>query len=234
MNVLVACEESQEVCKAFRARGHNAFSCDIQECSGGHPEWHICGDALKAINSFYDGWFITQDGTFHTQQDPWDLMIAHPPCTYLTVSGNAWFDVAKYGDAARKRYKDRYAAIVFFMRFMLADIPKIAVENPVGIMNTAYRKADQIIQPYQFGHHARKATCLWLKGLPELIPTNIVDPGEYQEAKTGSGRRYNIGSSSSAAHDEAGKILAWNDPRTAKIRSKTYSGIAAAMAEQWG
>lgn len=172
--------------------------------------------------------------TTHTHTHNWDMLIAHPPCTYLTVSGNAWFDVAKYGDNARKRYKDRYEAIVFFMQFALAKVPKIAVENPIGIMNTAYRKADQIIQPYEYGHHARKATCLWLKGLPKLVPTDIVDAGEYQEAGTGTGRRYNVGSSSSAARDENGKILAWNDPRTAKIRSKTYPGIACAMAEQWG
>ena len=120
------------------------------------------------------------------------------------------------------------------MRFVVADCKKIAIENPIGIMGTAYRKADQIIQPYQFGHHAMKTTCLWLKNLPKLIPTNIVDPGEFQEAKTGSGRKYNVGASSSAARDENGKILSWNDPRTAKIRSKTYEGIAKAMAEQWG
>ena len=233
MRVLVACEESQEVCKAFRERGHEAYSCDIQECSGGHPEWHILGDALKAIEP-PDGWFWTQDGTLHTHTHKWDMLIAHPPCTYLTVSGNAWFDVQKYGEKAKQRYKDRYAAIVFFMQMVLADVPKIAIENPIGIMNTAYRKADQIIQPYEYGHHARKATCLWLKGLPKLQPTNIVDDGEYQDAGTGSGRRYNVGSASSAARDENGKILAWNDPRTAKIRSKTYAGIARAMAEQWG
>ena len=226
MNVLIACEESQEVCKAFRARGHNAFSCDIQECSGGHPEWHILGDALKAIDP-PDGWFWTQDGTLHTAHK-WDMLIAHPPCTYLTVSGNAWFDVQKYGEKAKQRYKDRYASIVFFMQMMLADVPKIAVENPIGIINTAYRKADQIIQPYEYGHHARKATCLWLKNLPKLQPTNIVDAGEIDE------HGFSYGSSSTYARDENGKIIPWNDPRTAKIRSKTFPGIARAMAEQWG
>lgn len=120
------------------------------------------------------------------------------------------------------------------MQFVAADCDRIAIENPVGIMGTAYRKADQIVQPYQFGHHAMKTTCLWLKNLPKLVPTDIVDAGEFQVAKTGSGRKYNVGSGSSAARDENGKILAWNDPRTAKERSKTYHGIAAAMAEQWG
>lgn len=162
------------------------------------------------------------------------MIIAHPPCTYLTVSGNAWFDINRYGDKARQRYKDRYQAIVFFMQMMCADAERIAVENPIGIMGTAYRKADQIIQPYMFGDRAMKSTCLWLKNLPPLFPTEIVDPGEFQEAKTGSGRRYNINASSSAARDENGKILAWNDPRTARERSKTYPGIAKAMAEQWG
>ena len=231
MKVLVACEESQAVCTAFRELGHEAYSCDILECSGGHPEWHIQGDVLPLINGSCE--FTTMDGHTHTLDGEWDMLIAHPPCTYLTISGNAWFDVQKYGDKARQRYKDRYEAIVFFMHFALANVPRIAVENPIGIMNSCYRKADQIIQPYEYGHHARKATCLWLKGLPKLKPTNIVDPGEYQVASTGTGRRYNIGGSASAAKDENGKILAWNDPRTARIKSKTYSGIAKAMAEQW-
>lgn len=173
-------------------------------------------------------------GVFHEQTGPWDLIIAHPPCTYLTVSGNAWFNITKYGEKAKKRYQDRYKAIVFFMHMMLANCDRVVVENPIGIMSGAYRKPDQIIQPYQFGHHAMKTTCLWLKGLPQLVPTMVVDPGEFQEAKTGSGRKYNIGASSSAARDENGKVIAWNDPRTAKIRSKTYEGIAKAMADQWG
>lgn len=232
MNVLVACEESQTVCKAFREKGHRAFSCDIQECSGGHPEWHIVGDVLPLLNG--NCYLFLQNGQIDRQTDRWDLIIAHPPCTYLTVSGNAWFNTERYGKKAEKRWKDRVEGAVFFMRFVAADCEKIAIENPVGIMGTAYRKADQIIQPYQFGHHAMKTTCLWLKNLPELIPTDIVDPGEFQEAKTGSGRKYNVGASSSAARDENGKILGWNDPRTAKARSKTYEGIAKAMAEQWG
>lgn len=230
MKVLVACEESQTVCKAFRERGHEAYSCDIIEPSGGHPEWHVKGDCLNILSG---GQFVTMDNTIHFV-DRWDMIIAHPPCTYLTVSGNAWYDINKYGNKARQRYKSRYQAIVFFMQMIFANADRVAVENPIGIMSTAYRKPDQTIQPYMFGHHAMKTTCLWLKNLPHLVPTNIVDPGEFQEAKTGSGRRYNVGASSSAARDENGKILGWNDPRTAMERSKTFPGIAKAMAEQWG
>ena len=232
MKVLVACEESQAVCKAFRERGHEAYSCDIQECSGGHPEWHVQGDVLPIINGYHDGIgipvFITADGKKHDTPERWDILIAHPPCTYLTVSGNAWFNVEKYGDKARKRERDRKEAIEFFMCFANADCEKIAIENPIGVISTVYRKPDQIIQPYQFGHHARKSTCLWLKGLPKLQPTNIVDPGRID--KNG----YSEGASATYARDENGKSISWNDPRTAKIRSKTYSGIAQAMAEQWG
>lgn len=226
MNVLVACEESQEVCKAFRTKGHNAFSCDIQECSGGHPEWHIMGDVLPLINGRCE--FETMDGQKHRIDGKWDLMIAHPPCTYLTVSGNRWFNVDRYEEKAIKRLHGRQKAYDFFMSFVNADCDNIAIENPIGYMSSHYRKPDQIIQPYQFGHHARKSTCLWLKGLPKLIPTDIVDPGEID--KNGFSR----GASLDYATDENGKILPWNDPRTAKARSKTFPGIAEAMAEQWG
>lgn len=224
MNVLVACEESQEVCKAFRALGHEAYSCDIQEPSGGHTEWHILGDALKAING---GIITTMDGVKH-DIGKWDLLIAHPPCTYLTVSGNRWFNVERYGEKAIERAKLREEAEIFFMAFMTADVGKIDVENPVGWMSTHYRKPDCIIQPYEFGHHARKTTCLWLKGLPPLKPTNIVDPGQILHGG------YSVGASADSAKDKNGKPIRWNDPRTAKERSKTFSGIAAAMAEQWG
>lgn len=158
----------------------------------------------------------------------WDLLIAHPPCTYLTVSGNRWFDIEKYGDTARQRYKDRYQSIVFFMQMALAAAPRVAVENPIGIMNTAYRKADQIIQPYEYGHPIRKATCLWLKNLPKLKPTNIVEQGKCDD------HGFSIDGALRYARDDEGKILPWNDPRTAKERSKTFPGIAKAMAEQWG
>lgn len=217
MKVLIACEESQEVCKAFRAKGHEAYSCDIQDCSGGHPEWHIKGDCLPLLNGNCE--FVTCGGG-RTMIDKWDLIIAHPPCTDLAVSGARHF---------AKKQKDgrQQKAIVFFMETALAHCERIAVENPVGIMSSAWRKPDQIIQPYQFGDHARKTTCLWLKGLPKLKPTEVVDPGEIIKG-------FSAGASANYATDENGKILAWNDPRTAKARSKTFPGIAKAMAEQWG
>ena len=216
MNVLVACEESQEVCKAFRARGHNAFSCDIQECSGGHPEWHIWGDALLSIKG---GRLSTMDGQTH-DIDKWDLIIAHPPCTDLAVSGARWFP-EKQKDLRQQK------AVAFFMQMICAPAAKVAVENPIGIMSTVYRKPDQIIQPYEYGHPVRKSTCLWLKGLPKLIPTNIVS-SEYDE------HGFSIGGALRWAYDENGKVISWNDPRTAKARSKTFPGVARAMAEQWG
>ncbi len=152
MKVLVACEESQEVCKAFRELGHEAYSCDIQEPSGGHPEWHILGDALEAVKC---GSVTTLDGQGH-EVGKWDLLIAHPPCTYLTVTGNRWFNTVRYGEKAVRRLQLREEAAAFFMAFVNADVCKIAVENPVGYMSTHYRKPDCIIQPYEFGHHARK------------------------------------------------------------------------------
>ena len=149
MNVLIACEESQEVCKAFRAKGHRAFSCDIQECSGGHPEWHIYGDAIEAIN-LKGCCFLTQDGSTHTHTQ-WDILIAHPPCTYLSNVATRHFSLrCTPPDKVIKRWEERAKAAVFFMQFILADIPRIAVENPVGFMNTAYRKPDQTIHPFMF------------------------------------------------------------------------------------
>lgn len=223
MKILVACEESQEVCKAFRSKGHEAYSCDIQEPSGGHPEWHILGDALKALDG---GIVVTMDGKQH-EVGKWDMLIAHPPCTYLTVTGNRWFNVERYGEKAVQRQEDREEAIKFFMAFANADCDKIAVENPIGVMSTRFRKPDCIIQPYEHGEHARKSTCLWLKNLPPLTPTNIVDPGEIKQGG------YSVGASANYAVDEHEKILSWNDPRTAKARSKTFPGVARAMAEQW-
>lgn len=158
----------------------------------------------------------------------WDLIIAHPPCTYLTITGNKWYSEATYCSNARARYLDRMNAIDFFMQFVMCRAKRIAIENPVGIMSGVYRKPDQIIEPYQFGDSARKRTCLWLRNLPLLRPTNIVDPGEIQE------NGCSVGASANYARDENGKILAWNDPMTAIIRSKTFPGIAKAMAEQWG
>lgn len=219
MNVLVACEESQRVCIAFRERGHTAWSCDIQPCSGGHPEWHILGDCLPLLNGNCD--FTTEAGGRQTQNGRWDLIIAHPPCTHLAVSGARHF-------AEKQKDGRQQKAIVFFMQLALAYCDKVAVENPVCIMSSAWRKPDQIIQPYWFGDHARKSTCLWLKGLPPLVPTNMVDPGAIY------GKGFSVSASLNYARDENGKILSWNDPRTAVIRSKTFPGIARAMAEQWG
>ena len=228
MRVLVACEESQRVCTAFREREHEAYSCDILEPSGGHPEWHIMGDCLPLLNGNCE--FETMDGIKHRIDGKWDLIIAHPPCTYLTVAGNRWFDETKYGDKAKQRQKDRYEAIVFFMQMICANADRVAVENPIGIMNTAYRKADQIIQPFMFGHPYSKATCLWLKNLNPLLPTQWVEP----ERIHSKGRTGGYSGNSWYVTDENGKILSWNDPRTAQARSKTFEGIAKAMAEQWG
>lgn len=227
MNVLIACEESQTVCKAFRARGHKAFSCDIQECSGGHPEWHIQGDVLRILNGH--GVFRTMDGRLHGIDRSWDLIIAHPPCTYLTVAGNKYFSVEKYGMKAIERMGLRRDAVSFFMEFVNADCEHIAIENPVGVMSTFYRKPDQIIQPYQFGHPVSKKTCLWLKNLPLLIPTNIVEPEQiHSKGKSGG-----YSGPSWVVKDENGKILPYGDPRVKKARSKTYDGVAEAMVEQW-
>ena len=204
MRVLVACEESQRVCKAFRDKGHEAYSCDIEPCSGGHPEWHIQDDVLKHLN------------------ENWDLIIAHPPCTYLTVAANKYYSVEKYGEKAIKRFKLREEAIDFFMKFVNVNCEKVAIENPIGVISSVYRKPDQIIQPYQFGHSERKATCLWLKGLPVLKPTNIVTP-DIIKLKSGK--------TDSRLHYETLKLPA---KERSKIRSKTFEGIALAMAEQWG
>ena len=224
MDVLIACEESQEVCKAFRAIGHRAFSCDMQECSGGHPEWHIQGDVLPLLNG--NCAFKTSDTHTHTQAGQWDLIIAHPPCTYLTVTGNRWFDVEKYGDKAKERMKERYKAIVFFMHFALANCERIAIENPVGIMGSSYRSADQIIQPWMFGHPTVKKTCLWLKGLPKLEPANIV------EVDTSDVYEY-VAKNGHIKHDSRNRSKCKVEDRS-KHRSKTFPGIAKAMAEQWG
>lgn len=228
MKVLIACEESQAVCKAFREKGHEAYSCDIIECSGGHPEWHIRWDALALLNGNCS--FLTCDGEMHTIDGKWDLIIAHPPCTYLTVAANKLYNVEKYGDKAIKRIADREKAVDFFMKFVEADCDKKAIENPIGVISTRYRKPDQIIQPYQFGHPVRKSTCLWLYGLKPLVPTNIVE----FECIHSNGKSGGYSGASWVVKDENGKILSYKDPRVSVIRSKTYPGIARAMAEQWG
>lgn len=209
MKVLIACEESQEVCKAFRARGHEAYSCDIQEPSGGHPEWHILGDALKAIEG---GEVITMDGKAHCI-GKWDLLIAHPPCTYLSNAG-ARFLYPK-GVLNEQRLRKGLMAKDFFLRFWWADIPRIAVENPIPSLVYCLPKYTQTIQPYQFGHPLKKKTCLWLKGLPELKPTDEIRVEQCESTKVASW--FNLG----------GKDRQVN-------RAKTFPGIAKAMAEQWG
>jgi hypothetical protein len=201
MNVLIACEESQRVCIEFRKKGHFAFSCDIEECSGGHPEWHIKEDVLRILNG--ECGFTTQNGDDWIFPCKWDLIIAFPPCTHLAVSG------ARYFEQKRKDGRQQQG-IDFFMEFTKADCEKIAIENPIGIMSTHYRKPDQIIQPWMFGHGETKATCLWLKNLPKLEPTNIVDGREQRIWRMPPG------------------------PERAKERSKTFPGIAKAMADQWG
>lgn len=200
MNVLVACEESQRVCAAFRERRNNAFSCDIEPCSGGHPEWHIMQDVLPLLNGRCN--FKTMDGTEHSIDGKWDLIVAFPPCTHLSVSG------ARYFEQKRKDGRQQQG-IDFFMEFVNANCEKIAIENPIGIMSTHYRKPDQIVQPWMFGHGETKATCLWLKNLPKLEPTNIVNGREQRIWKMPPG------------------------PERAKERSKTFPGIAKAMASQW-
>ena len=218
MKVIVACEESQTVCKAFRERGHEAYSCDIQLPSGGHPEWHILGDAVEALRG---GCVQTMDMIIHNI-GKWDLAICHPPCTYLSVAGNSWFNTEKYGKAAEKRWRKRVNGAVFFMQMFMANAERIAVENPIGIMSSAYMKPDQVIHPYMFGEKARKGTCLWLKNLKPLLPTEIVEPEliRYKNGKTDDPWHFNT--------------LSLPPTERQKLRSKTFQGIADAMAEQWG
>lgn len=205
MKILVACEESQAVTKELRKLGHEAFSNDIIECSGGKPEWHIKSDSLEVIRS-----------------TNWDMIIAFPPCTYLTLTGNRWFNVEIYGHKAVKRKEDRERASEFFKAIIDSCCPKIAVENPIGVMSSRYRKPDQIIHPYMFGYPTTKATCLWLKGLPKLTPTNTVSKGEVKVSKSGNRMsKWYYETSCLPIKDRA------------KARSKTFPGIAKAMAEQW-
>lgn len=220
MNVLIACEESQRVCIAFRNVGHNAFSCDILDCSGGHPEWHIKGDCLPLLNG--NCFFETCDDNLFYIRGNWDLIIAHPPCTYLTNAANKYYNIEKYGDKAIERIIERDKASSFFMQFVNCNCKKVCIENPVGCMSTRYRKADQIIQPYFFGSPERKSTCLWLKGLPKLTPTKIVEPDIIY---------HKSGKTDSRLHYETLKLPAFE---RARIRSKTFPGVALAMAEQWG
>lgn len=226
MRVLCACEESQAVTIELRRLGHEAYSCDLQECSGGHPEWHIKGDVLRLINGKCR--FQTMDGEWHEIVGKWDMIIAHPPCTYLTVTGNRWFNVERYGEKALQRHRNREEAINFFMAFANANCPRIAIENPIGVMSTVFRKPDQIVHPYYFAESEndqnceRKATCLWLKGLNPLKYEINHQPRVIQY-KNGKGT------------DSPWHMNSMGLPKEerAKQRSKTFPGIARAIAEQW-
>lgn len=220
MNVLIACEESQRVCTAFREKGHRAFSCDILDCSGGHPEWHIKGDVLPLLNGRCE--FTLQNGQTDRQTDRWDLIIAHPPCTDLCVSGARWF-------AEKQKDLRQQKAVAFFMHFVLANCDRICIENPVGIMSNVYKKPSQIIQPWWFGDNYSKSTCLWLKGLAPLKPETIKQPEiefvEWTDAKTGKKKRQDKFSADA---------LKLPPEQRARLRSQTFPGIARAMGEQWG
>ncbi len=207
MKVLIACEESQAVTKEFRKIGIEAYSCDILDCSGGHPEWHIKGDAIAEA---YSG--------------KYDMMICFPTCTYLTVSGLHW------NKKQPERAKKTEDALVFVQKLMDAPIEFIALENPVGCISTRIRKPNQTINPHQFGDDASKRTCLWLKGLPNLIPTNNVAPRLVDGKRRWANQMDN---GQNITYDENNKIVGWNDPRIKGLRSKTYKGIAEAMATQW-
>jgi hypothetical protein len=217
--ILVACEESQAVCKAFREQGIEAYSCDIIPCSGGHPEWHIMGDALPLINGYCE--FKTMDGTWHKIDGKWDLLIAHPPCTYLSNAGARWLFAG--GVLNEERYAKGLEAKEFFLKFLNADCDRIAVENPVPSSIYNLPQCTQFIQPYEYGHPWSKKTCLWLKGLEPLKPTAIIQDH----------RPYCSSGSYSGTHDPKYKGAS-RKGGSAKSRSKTFSGWAKAMAEQWG
>lgn len=232
MKVLVACEESQTVCKAFRKIGHEAYSCDIQECSGGHPEWHIKGDVLNVLNpteligvNEFGIVFETMDGLIH-DVEKWDLIIAHPPCTYFSnatmVNLGRKDKPEVFNDEWKEKfYKKRKKAFEFVMKIWGADCDRICIENVVGYLSTHFTKPSQYIEPYYFGDPWKKKTCLWLKNLPTLKKTNEVIP-------TGKWVRHHLKTKNDLnGYDNRGVY-------SAKERSKTFQGIAEAMAEQWG
>jgi hypothetical protein len=231
MNVLVACEESQAVTKELRALGHEAYSCDLLSCSGGHPEWHFNMDVFKVIEGKGG---VLQNGKKLKIKGNWDLMIAHPPCTFLAVSGARWyyhpednklpFEERRPHPRFPNRADDREEALEFFIKLLEAPIDKIAVENPVGIVSTRYKKPNQTVHPWMFGDEASKATCLWLNNLPLLEPTNIVGKGERVVLSSGKSlpKWYSDALTQSKSSAER---------RT--MRSKTFEGLARAMAEQW-
>jgi hypothetical protein len=208
--ILIACEESQAITKAFRKLGYNAYSCDLLPCSGGHPDWHIQGDAFQEA---YSG--------------KYDMMIAHPPCTYLAVSGARWL-YNKDGSRNEERWQNQAEALDFVRDLMTAPIKHIAIENPISVISSQIRKPDQIVHPYMFGDKASKSTCLWLKNLPKLTPTDIVEKGEFIEwiGKNGKKKRQ-----AKWYLDALAKAKSPEERRT--LRSKTFQGMADAIAEQW-
>ena len=224
--VLIACEESQRVCKAFRKRGIAAYSCDIVPCKfTDNPEWHIVCDVFEIIDGYTN--FYTQDGEIHDEvaASVWDLIIAHPPCTYLTCTGNRWFDKERYGWRAEEREAKRREAIDFFMAFTKVEAGAIVIENPIGCMSSFWRKPDQIIQPYYFGDPYRKATCLWFIGdIIPLKPTRIVEPEIYYYTAANGKRK----------SDSKWRMTGLTGRNRAEVRSRTFPGTARAMAEQWG
>lgn len=231
LNILVACEESQAITKELRLLGHNAFSCDLLPCSGGRPEWHYNDDVFKIIEN--RGGKL-QNGKNLRIKKNWDMMIAHPPCTYLAVSGARWYyhpddkhlPVNKRRPHPKypNRSQDREEAIKFFIDLANAPIEKIVIENPIGVISSIFRRPDQIVHPFMFGDEARKATCLWLKNLPKLEPTKLVNEGERIFFKSGKSQPkwYSDAFVKAKSHEER---------RT--MRSKTFLGMAKAMAEQW-
>ena len=232
MKVLIACEESQRVCIEFRKLGHEAYSCDIQECSGGHPEWHIHDDVLRYLNGASDDFcraelvFYTQDGSPHLLPWKWDLIIAHPPCTFF--SNATMVNLGRkdkpnvFNDEWKKNfYVKRSNAFGFVQSIWSANCDKIVIENVVGYLNTHFMKPTQIIQPFYFGEPFRKATCLWIKGLQPLVPTDVVVPNCKWV-------KHNLKSKNDLVGYQFKGVY------TAKERSKTFIGVAKAMAEQWG
>ena len=217
--LLVCCEESQRVCTAFRERGWEAYSCDIEPCSGGHPEWHIQQDVLPLING--DCEFDTVDGEHHVIKGEWDLLICHPPCTYLTLAGNKWFK-PEFRDRFPDRIQQRQEAIDFFMKFANAKCKHIAIENPVGVMSSQWRRPNQYIEPYYFGDAEKKKTGLWLVGLQNLTPTDMVEPVIIHCKSWANEPRWHMESMSLPAKERS------------RVRSQTFIGIAQAMADQWG
>ena len=217
MKILIACEESQAITLAFRKLGYEAYSCDLLPCSGNHPEWHYQEDVFSVI-----------------EREDWDMMIAHPPCTYLTSSGVQWlshpedkdlpFEERRAHPKYPNRRKDMLDSVEFVKALYNCKIPRVAIENPIGLLSTRWRKPEQIIQPYMFGDEATKSTCLWLKNLPQLTPTKMVGKGEYVT--------YSSGKKMPKWYADA-LTNAKSDAERRTLRSKTFQGIADAIATQW-